>query len=189
MTSPLVSAVAHSGLTVTDLDDSVELWCSGLGFTLERAFTLDADTTVATTGVDGATIRGAVVTLGDHRVELLQYDPPRSARAAGSPADIGTVHIALTVSDLDRVLGLCAVHGWRPVGPPHRMTSGARAGTRIVYLEGALGGFLELIAPPRRPQRGPARSLTESAFSNLGNKELPTLAGASAPQRRPAPLS
>ncbi|KQQ03399.1 MULTISPECIES: VOC family protein [unclassified Rathayibacter] len=151
MTSPLVSAVAHSGLTVTDLDDSVELWCSGLGFTLERTFTLDADITVATTGVDGTTIRGAVVTLGDHRVELLQYDPPRSARAAGSPADIGTVHIALTVSDLDRVLGLCAGHGWRPVGPPHRMTSGARAGTRIVYLEGALGGFLELIAPPRLP--------------------------------------
>jgi catechol 2,3-dioxygenase-like lactoylglutathione lyase family enzyme len=152
MASPLVSAVAHAGLTVIDLEDALLLWCSGLGFTLERTFTLDAHTTVATTGVGGTVIRAATVTLGDHRIELLQYDPPRSARAgASSPADVGTVHIALTVSDLDRALDLCAAHGWRPVGTPHRMTSGARTGTRIVYLEGVLGGFLELIAPPRLP--------------------------------------
>jgi hypothetical protein len=57
------------------------------------------------------------------------------------------VHIALTVSDLDRVLKVCARRGWRPVGTLYRMTSGARAGTRIIYLEGTHDGFLELIAP------------------------------------------
>lgn len=147
MTSPLVSDVAHSGLTVPDLDDALVLWCSGLGFTLERTFTLDARTAAAATGVDGATIRAATVTLGDQRIELLQYDPPQAEGTAGSPANIGTVHIALTVSDLDRVIDLCTRHGWHPVGPPHRMSNGARAGTRIIYLVGELGGFLELIAP------------------------------------------
>lgn len=151
MASPLVSDVAHSGLTVADLDDALVLWCSGLGFVLERTFTLDVDVTAATTGVRGAVIRAATLALGPHRVELLQYDPPRQLESAGSPAQVGTVHIALTVSDLDRVLELCAGHGWRPVGTPHRMTAGARAGTRIIYLEGALGGFLELIAPPQLP--------------------------------------
>lgn len=151
MTSPLVSDVAHAGLTVTDLDDALMLWCTGLGFTLERMFTLDAQTTAATTGVDGAMIRAATVTLGAQRVELLQYDPPQPARAVASPADAGAVHIALTVSDLDRVLDLCAVHGWLPVAKPHQMTSGTRTGTRIIYLKGALGGFLELIAPPQLP--------------------------------------
>ncbi|PPG62005.1 glyoxalase/bleomycin resistance/dioxygenase family protein [Rathayibacter sp. AY1C7] len=151
MASPLVSDVAHSGLTVADLDDALVLWCSGLGFVLERTFTLDVEVTAATTGVRGAVIRAATVTLGPHRVELLQYDPPRQLESAGSPAQVGTVHIALSVSDLDRVLELCAGHGWRPVGTPHRMTAGARAGTRIIYLEGALGGFLELIAPPQLP--------------------------------------
>jgi catechol 2,3-dioxygenase-like lactoylglutathione lyase family enzyme len=151
MPAPLVLGVAHSGLTVTDLDDALTLWCDGLGFTLERTFALDAATTVGTTGVDGAVIRAATVALGDHRVELLQYSPFHTLDTAGSPATIGTVHIALTVSDLDRVLELCSSHGWRPVGKPHRMTGGARAGTRIIYLEGALGGFLELIAPPKLP--------------------------------------
>lgn len=149
--SPLISDIAHSGLTVADLDDALALWCSGLGFVLERTFTLDVDVTAATTGVRGAVIRAATVALGPHRVELLQYDPPRPPASAGSPAQVGVVHIALTVSDLDRVLELCAGHGWRPVGTPHLMTGGARAGTRIIYLEGARGGFLELIAPPQLP--------------------------------------
>ncbi len=92
-----------------------------------------------------------MVTLGPHRVELLQYDPPGTRGSAGSPAQAGTVHIALTVSDLDRVIERCRRHGWTPVGTPHRMTGGARSGTRITYLEGALGGFLELIAPPPLP--------------------------------------
>ncbi len=121
MASPLISAIAHSGLTVADLDDALALWCSGLGFVLERTFTLDVEVTAATTGVHGAVIRAATVTLGPHRVELLQYDPPRLLESAGSPAQVGVVHIALTVSDLDRVLELCAAHGWRPVGTPHRM--------------------------------------------------------------------
>ena len=48
MAPPLVSDVAHSGLTVADLDDALKLWCAGLGFTLERTFTLDADVTAST---------------------------------------------------------------------------------------------------------------------------------------------
>lgn len=124
---------------------------SGLGFMLERTFTLDVGVTAATTGDRGAMIRAATVTLGPHRVELLQYDPPRLLESAGSLALVGTVHIALTVSDLERVLELCARHGWQPVGTPHRMACGPRAGTRIIYLEGALGGFLELIAPSLLP--------------------------------------
>lgn len=149
MASPLVSDVAHSGLSVINLDDALALWCDGLGFTLERTFTLDADMTEATTGVRGSVIRAATVTLGPHRIELLQYDPLQTLASARSPALVGTVHIALTVADLDRVLEFCTRHGWTPVGVPHLMAEGARAGTRIIYLQGALGGFLELIAPPR----------------------------------------
>ncbi|WP_150958220.1 VOC family protein [Microbacterium testaceum] len=134
MTAPLVLGVTHSGLTVADLDDAIALWCSELGFALERTFALDTQTTVATTGVSGATIRGAVVDLGGQKIELLQYDPPRPAPESISPAHIGMIHIALTVSNLERSIGLFAEHGWVPVGTPHQMVSGVREGTRIVYL-------------------------------------------------------
>ncbi|MCS6523094.1 MULTISPECIES: VOC family protein [Curtobacterium] len=139
MASPLVSDVAHSGLSVADLDDASALWCSGLGFTLERTFTLDVDVTAATTGVHEAVIRAATVTFGPHRIELLQYDPTRTPGAAGSPAFLGTVHIALTVTDLDRALKLCVRHGWQPVGTPHRMAGGTRAGTAKMVLSRSEG--------------------------------------------------
>ncbi|MXG88028.1 VOC family protein [Nocardioides flavescens] len=147
--APLVEDVAHAGLTVPDLDDALSMWCDGLGFTLERQFTLDEAVTQGTTGVGGATIRAATVTLGPHRVELLQYDPPTLSDELTSPARSGAAHIALTVRDLDAVIDVCGRHGWHVVGAPHLMTAGPRAGTRIIYLDGPRGGHLELIAPPR----------------------------------------
>lgn len=140
-------------MTVPDLDDALSMWCDGLGFILERSFTLDEAVTWGTTGVRGATIRAATVTLGPHRIELLQYDPPVHAREPTSPAQGGATHIALTVHDLDAAIDVCGRHGWQVVGAPHLMTSGPRAGTRIIYLDGPRGGHLELIAPPTSPHR------------------------------------
>ncbi|GAA1883323.1 VOC family protein [Lapillicoccus jejuensis] len=154
----LVADVAHAGLTVPDLDDALSMWCDGLGFTLERTFTLDDAVTWGTTGVRGATIRAATVTLGPHRVELLQYDPLAYGHEPTSPGQAGVVHIALTVRDLDAVIDVCGRPGWRPVGAPHLMTSGPRSGTRIIYLDGTGGGHLELLAPPTAAGAGSSSS-------------------------------
>jgi hypothetical protein len=128
--------------------DTSHLWCDDLGFTLERSFTLDETVTQGTTGVRGSTIRAATVTLNGHRIELLQYSPPHPRTGSSDPARTGAVHIALVVDDLEAAVTSCERHGWRTVGPPHLMSTGARAGTRITYLEGPQGGLIELIAPP-----------------------------------------
>ncbi|MBA8793444.1 hypothetical protein FHX74_001049 [Friedmanniella endophytica] len=93
------------------------------------------------------------MTLGAHRIELLQYDPPAQKHEPTSPSHAGVVHIALTVRDLDAVIDVCGRHGWQVVGAPHLMASGPRAGTRIIYLDGPRGGHLELIAPPQLPNQ------------------------------------
>lgn len=145
----LITEVAHVGLTVPHLGQALRMWCDDLGFTLERTFTLDEDVTAGTTGVELATVHAATVTLGHHRIELLQYTPGTAGAARIHPSQSGATHVALTVTDLDTVLTVCRRHGWVPVGKPYRLTSGLRAGTDIVYLHGAAGGTLELIAPPR----------------------------------------
>ncbi len=91
------------------------------------------------------------MTLGPHRIELLQYEPPAHRDETTSPAQAGVVHIALTVRDLDAVIAVCEQHGWHVVGTPHLMASGPRAGMRIIYLDGPDGGHLELLAPPPPP--------------------------------------
>jgi catechol 2,3-dioxygenase-like lactoylglutathione lyase family enzyme len=156
----LVTEIAHTGLTVPDLDASLRMWCAGLGFTLERSFTLDEDVVRRTTGVTGAQVHAAVVRLGDQRVELLQYDPPTAAAGLADPGAHGATHIALTVTDLDRTIAVCADYGWQPVGPPHELPQGPRAGTRIIYLRGAAGGLLELMQPAGHV---PPRQRTPSA--------------------------
>lgn len=67
--SSLITEVTHAELTVADLDDALDMWRSGLGLTPKRLFTLDEETT----SVAQTRIRGATVTLGVQRVELLRY--------------------------------------------------------------------------------------------------------------------
>ena len=153
--SPVVLNVAHTGLTVRDLDAALTMWCDDLGFTLERTFTINEAVTTATTGVRSARIRAATVVLGQQCIELLEYDPSPSEPARASPAQSGATHIALTIADLDRALTVCGRHGWVPVGEPYRMTDGPRAGTRIIYLHGPAGGTLELLAPPATTDPAP----------------------------------
>lgn len=144
----LVADVAHVGLTVPDLAVALSMWCDDLGFTLERTFDLDEVVTAGTTGVRASSIHAATVVLGAHRIELLEYRPAASGTARIDPSQHGATHIALTVTDIDAVLAVCRAHGWTAVGPPHRLGSGARAGSQIIYLHGPAGGTLELIAPP-----------------------------------------
>lgn len=147
-TTGLVSGIAHVGLTVPDLDAALRMWRDGLGFTVERTFELDDDVVRRTTGVDGARARVAVVALGHERVELLEYEPPSAASTPTSPAAHGAMHIALFVTDIDETIRVCTAHGWQPVGPPHELATGPRAGTQIIYLHGPAGGLIELTAPP-----------------------------------------
>lgn len=148
--TPIVSDVAHTGLTVADLDIALSMWCDGLGFALERRFDLDETVTAGTTGVSGASIHAATIALGHQRIELLEYTPAPVGRVQTSPAHNGATHIALTVLDMNQTLEVCQSYRWHAVGPPHLMREGPRAGTRIIYLEGPNGGLLELIAPPRQ---------------------------------------
>jgi catechol 2,3-dioxygenase-like lactoylglutathione lyase family enzyme len=144
----LVEGLAHVGLTVPDLDAALTMWCDDLGFTLERTFDLDHSVTAGTTGVRSSTIHAATVVLGVHRIELLEYRPSAAGAARIDPSQHGATHIALIVTDIDAVLAVCRNHGWTAVGAPHRLTTGTRAGTDIIYLHGPAGGTLELIAPP-----------------------------------------
>ena len=146
---PLVDNVAHVGLTVPDLAAALTMWCDDLGFTFERSFDLDESVTAGTTGVRSSTIHAATVVLGDHRIELLEYRPSAGDAARIDPSQNGATHIALAVTDIDAVLAVCRTHGWTAVGAPHRLNTGARAGSEIIYLHGPAGGTLELIAPPR----------------------------------------
>lgn len=141
-----VVSVAHTGITVRSLETAAAVWVGALGAEVERRFVLDGAFAADVTGVAGARISAAVLVLGGHRIELLEYlEPAGRQHLKPRPNDLGSWHLALDVTDLDRTIARCGEHGWRLAGAIGTMTTGPRAGTRFAYLHDRDGATLELI--------------------------------------------
>ena len=63
-------------------------------------------------------------------------------------ADVGSVHVAFTVDNLDAVLSAIAASGWKAAGKPQTLKSGPNAGKRVVYVRDPDGATIEFMQPP-----------------------------------------
>jgi catechol 2,3-dioxygenase-like lactoylglutathione lyase family enzyme len=102
------------------------------------------------TGVKGAELRLAVLKApGGHKIELLEYLAPRDRRRIDvRPCDVGSVHVAFTVENLDSVLNAISTSGWRRAGKPQTLTWGPNAGKRVIYVRDPDGTTIEFMQPP-----------------------------------------
>jgi catechol 2,3-dioxygenase-like lactoylglutathione lyase family enzyme len=80
--------------------------------------------------------------------------PERKRRGDLSPCDVGSVHVALIVDDLDAVLNAIAASGWKSAGKPQTLTSGPNAGRRVVYVRDPDGTTIEFMQPPKPADGG-----------------------------------
>ena len=141
----------HTGITVSNLQRSVAFWRDVLGFELSHTAHQKGELAQEITGVEGAELKLAVLRApGDHKIELLEYLAPADrARANLRPCEVGFVHIALLVDDLDVVLERIATSGWKAAGKPQRLQSGPNAGKRVAYMRDPDGTTIEFMEPPR----------------------------------------
>ena len=100
----IVSAIDSIGLTVSDLDRSVEFYSQVLKFEKVSETEVDGDSYEHLTGVFGLRMRIARMKLGDESIELTEFLAPRGRPA---PADARSndrwfQHVAIIVSDMDR---------------------------------------------------------------------------------------
>jgi catechol 2,3-dioxygenase-like lactoylglutathione lyase family enzyme len=138
----------HTGFTVSNLERSLEFWQNVLGFELSRRAHQTGEMAEQITGVAGAELKLAVVKApGGHKIELLEYLAPanRKQHVDLKPCDVGSVHIALTVDNLEAVLNKIAVSGWKAAGKPQSLQSGPNAGKRVVYVRDPDGTTIELM--------------------------------------------
>src|SRR5947207_3272915 len=132
-----ILAADHTGITVSNLERSLAFWRDVLGFELSHRTHQAGDLASEITGVPGAEILLAVVKApGGHKIELLEYKKPADNEKDVElrPCEVGHVHIALTVDDLDAVLNTIATSGWKAAGRPQILKSGPNAGKRLVYV-------------------------------------------------------
>ncbi len=141
----------HTGITVSNLERSLAFWRDVLGFELSHTAHQTGELAREITGVAGAEIKLAVLRApGGHKIELLEYvaPPDRKKDVDLRPCDVGSVHVALLVDDLEAVLESIAASGWKAVGKPQTLTSGPNTGKRVVYVRDPDGTTIELMQPP-----------------------------------------
>src|SRR5436309_11829069 len=117
----------HTGITVSNLEPALEFWQNVLGFEFSHRAHQTGEMAEQITGVEGAELKLAVVkSPNGHKIELLEYlappdrkqhvDPSTSLRTSLRPCDVGHVHIALTIENLEPLLEKIAASGWRATG-------------------------------------------------------------------------
>ena len=148
-----VNAADHTGITVSNLERSLEFWQNVLGFEFSHRAHQTGQMAEEITGVKGAEIKLAVVrTPGGYKIELLEYVAPADRKKDVNlrPCDVGHVHVALTVENLDAILEKIAAAGWKAAGKPQTLTIGPNAGKRVVYVRDPDGTTIEFMEMPKQ---------------------------------------
>jgi catechol 2,3-dioxygenase-like lactoylglutathione lyase family enzyme len=147
-----ILAADHTGITVSNLDRSLAFWRDVLGFEPSHTAHQTGEMAREITGVTGAEIKLAVVkTPGGHKIELLEYLAPedRKRHVNLRPCDVGSVHVALIVDDLDAILSVINASGWKAAGEPQTLESGPNVGKRVVYVHDPDGTTIEFMQQPQ----------------------------------------
>ena len=145
-----ILAADHTGITVSDIERSLVFWRDVLGFELSHRAHQKGEFAEQITGVIGAEILIAVLKAPGHKIELLEYRAPQDRRKQNElrPCDLGSVHIALTVENLDDLLKTIAASGWKAAGEPQTLTVGPNAGKRVIYVRDPDNTTIEFMEMP-----------------------------------------
>ncbi|MCZ6918424.1 MAG: VOC family protein, partial [Gemmatimonadetes bacterium] len=119
-----VEAVGAVGLTVSDLDRSVEFYTGVLTFEIVGEAEVSGSEVDRLQGIFGVRMRVARLRLGDEDIELTEYVTPRDrpAPVEARSNDRWFQHIAIIVRDMDRAYARLREHGVEHVSPePQRL--------------------------------------------------------------------
>lgn len=167
----IVKSVDAIGMTVSDMDRSVEFFSKVLNFTKISDVEVTGAEYERLQGLFGARMRVVRMRLGDEFIELTEYLAPqgRPVPPGSRSNDHWFQHIAVVVSDMDKAYEHLRNHKVRHASTgPQRIPdwNKAAAGIRAFYFKDPDGHNLEIIYFP--PGKGDPRWRKNSAKLFLG---------------------
>ncbi|OOM73402.1 VOC family protein [Clostridium sp. BL-8] len=105
--NPFNGTIEHSGFAVPDIEEAVDFFVKVLGFELlNRPPALEFKEDDRLTRYFGvhprSVVRGAAfLQYGGRKIELVEWSAPDQQDVVLKPSDVGSSHLALTVSDLN----------------------------------------------------------------------------------------
>ena len=145
-----MSAIAHAGLTVADLDRSLAFWRDAMGMVEVVSQEKQGGYLEAIVCEPGAHVRMVQLEFpsGGTRIELFQYLAPKGGAHRSRPADVGFIHVCVACNDIDAMKARLMSAGGVPLGPTVEIDTGVNAGGRGVYLRDPDGHVVELFTRP-----------------------------------------
>lgn len=145
-----INRIDHTGFTVSSLEDSLAFWVEALGFKHLYTWTFETGPFIEEmVGVPGAALRLAMLEGPGHMIELLEYTSPNDRKNfKPRSCDVGSVHVAFYVDNMDALLARVASLGWLPVGNIQTVESGEREGLRLTYVRAPDGITIEFLELP-----------------------------------------
>lgn len=144
----MITGVHHRGITVSNLERSLEFYHDVLGLELatEPSDLFSGEDLSQGVGVPGASLRLAMLKAGDASVELLEYVTPESPIDKPMPQNaLGAQHVAFLVDDIAKTVEELQSKGVEFFSPVNVVDEGLLAGWRWVYFSDPDGITLELV--------------------------------------------
>ena len=151
--SPLVSGVDSIGLTVSDLDQSVDFYTRVLTFEKVSEWEAAGEQQEHLEGVFGLRTKTARLRLGEEFIELTEFLAPkgRPAPADARSNDRWFQHVAIIVLDMDRAYArLRKFKVWHASSGPQRLPDWNKnaSGIQAFYFKDPDGHALEILSFP-----------------------------------------
>lgn len=134
----------HVGITVRDLDVSLEWYQRMFGLAPELVAEGSGEELGRAVGVPDARLRFAMMRVGSCVLELLCYDNDRDDTFTRSNADVGSAHVCIDVPDLQQAYDDLSAKGVSFFSPPFRITDGPLKGCGFAYFSDPDGVTLEI---------------------------------------------
>lgn len=139
----MVGTAHHYGVTVSDLDESLEFYRDTLGLEEVDRLNFASEEFGKFVGVENVDVDLVFLDAGGCAVELLQYNAPSGGDANDgvSNNDVGAAHFCLEVDDIQSVFEDLRSEGVEFINPPQTLDGGIQA----AYMYDPDGNVVELI--------------------------------------------
>ena len=146
-----MSRLHHVGLTVSDLEVSIDFYCAVLGCVVRERSQSEGSEIETLTGVGGARILTADLELENGDIlELIQYLEPQADTLMQHRSQPGHTHIGFVVGDVDAAYERLTAHGCTPSSRPVTIEEPGSAwdGVRAIYACDPDGRTVEILELP-----------------------------------------